>query len=151
MFRVQSVEFTVFQRPAGVLRGPYQGPSVLASEREIFPVIAIGSPVTIRHAARVLAGAICVCGIHAQDVPTATQRVFDTTSRMEIARMEDAKRRAAAEDLRRFHEKMMDFVRAWNDFTNEYVQRGTFNVKKARLVSQAWQKLEREHSWPLPK
>ncbi len=65
--------------------------------------------------------------------------------------MEDAKRRAAAEDLRRFHEKMMEFVKAWNDFTNEYVQRGTFNAKKAKLVAVAWQKLEREQSWPLPK
>ncbi|MBI1788670.1 MAG: hypothetical protein HYR60_14110 [Acidobacteria bacterium] len=61
---------------------------------------------------------------------------------------EEARRRAAAEDLRRLHKKMEEFVQAWNDFTHEYSARGVFNVKKARRVREAWRALEKENTWP---
>jgi hypothetical protein len=64
------------------------------------------------------------------------------------ARMEVARRRAAAEEERRLREKMREFVQAWNDFVHEYTERGTFNIRKARLITQAWRKLEREDTWP---
>ncbi len=66
----------------------------------------------------------------------------------EAARMEEARRRAAREDLRRLHEKMERFVSAWNEFIREYTDRGTFNLKKARTITEAWKKLEREETWP---
>ena len=62
--------------------------------------------------------------------------------------MEEARRRAAREDLRRLHEKLEEFVRAWNDFAAEYTEHGTFNVKKAKRVRRAWEQLEREQMWP---
>ena len=60
----------------------------------------------------------------------------------------DASRMDTAEDLRRLHRSMNEFVRAWNVFALEYTERGTWNVKKAREVRRAWQALERENAWP---
>jgi hypothetical protein len=127
----------------------FDASGMLGSEQR-FSVTATGFHFLIRHGARVL-GAIWTCSILAQDFPARDHRIFDTLPRAGSARMEDARRRADAEDLRRLHEKMMDFVRAWNEFTSEYTERGTFNARKARLVAEAWRKLEREQSWPLAK
>ncbi|MGH9662132.1 MAG: hypothetical protein ACRD96_26520 [Bryobacteraceae bacterium] len=52
-------------------------------------------------------------------------------------------RRAAEEDLRRLHQTMQEFVEAWNDFTAEYIARGTFNARKVKRVREAWTSLER--------
>ena len=59
-----------------------------------------------------------------------------------------ADRRLIAQDARRFEVKMQDLVRAWNSFATEYVDRGTFNIKKAREVGKAWRSLESESPWP---
>jgi hypothetical protein len=64
------------------------------------------------------------------------------------ARMQEARRRAELEELRRLNEKMAAFVRAWNEFTEEYAERGTFNLRKARSITKAWRSLEREETWP---
>lgn len=64
------------------------------------------------------------------------------------ARMEQAQQRAAEYELKRLHELMKDFVDAWNDFVTEYVERGTFNLKKARKVREAWMRLERANAFP---
>lgn len=66
----------------------------------------------------------------------------------DAGRIEEARRRAAQENLRALHQKMEAFVRAWNEFAAEYVERGTFNIKKAKRVREAWRELEREDAWP---
>ena len=66
----------------------------------------------------------------------------------EQARQEEARRRSEKEDLRRLHEKMQSLANAWNAFVGEYVERGTFNLKKARAINEAWRKLERDEFWP---
>ena len=91
--------------------------------------------------AGLLALASCL-PVNPQEIPVRLSEASDT------ARMEEARRRAAQEELRRLHEKMEHFVRAWNDFIREYSERGTFNIRKARAINQAWRKLEREESWP---
>ena len=48
----------------------------------------------------------------------------------------------------RFHQKLAEFIRAFNDFLAEYAGRGTYNIRKARRVREAWRALEREHPWP---
>ena len=55
---------------------------------------------------------------------------------------------AAAEETRRLERRMQDVVRAWNSFATEYVDRGTFNLSKAREVTKAWHKLQSEATWP---
>ena len=70
----------------------------------------------------VLGGVVAVALIQSQELPN---------------------RRAAEEDLRHLHRTMQKFVDAWNDFTAEYVARGTFNAKKAKRVREAWTSLER--------
>ncbi len=55
---------------------------------------------------------------------------------------------ADAEEARRLEGRMEDVVRAWNSFATEYVERGTFNLSKARAVTKAWQKLQSEATWP---
>ena len=77
-----------------------------------------------------------------------SRELRELADRAAEARLEDARRRTAQEDLRRLHQRMEEFVRAWNDFALEYVERGTFNVKKARSVRRAWERLEREGVWP---
>ncbi len=77
--------------------------------------------------------------------PAAAQDLRDSS---DAVHMEEARRRAAQEDLRRMHEKMREFVRVWNDFVYEYSERGTFNIKKAKQITSAWRKLEREGTWP---
>jgi hypothetical protein len=72
-------------------------------------------------------------------------------SPFEIAKLptaEAAGTRAAAEETRRLEKRMEDVVRAWNSFATEYVDRGTFNLSKARAVTKAWQKLQSEATWP---
>jgi hypothetical protein len=56
--------------------------------------------------------------------------------------------RVNADEARRLEKRMQDVVRAWNSFATEYVQRGTFNLSKAREVTKAWQKLQSEATWP---
>jgi len=59
-----------------------------------------------------------------------------------------AARRQGDEDTRRFEARVQDLVRAWNSFALEYVDRGTFNVRKARDVNKAWRSLQGETTWP---
>lgn len=66
----------------------------------------------------------------------------------EQARQEQARRRSEKEDLRRLNEKMQNLASAWNAFVGEYTERGTFNLKKARAINEAWRKLERDEFWP---
>jgi hypothetical protein len=61
---------------------------------------------------------------------------------------EPATSRASVEEARRLEMRMQDVVRAWNSFANEYVDRGTFNLRKAREVTKAWRKLQSEATWP---
>ena len=77
----------------------------------------------------------------------ALQQLADGT-KSAVSRQAAAERRAAAEAERQLHERMADFVRAWNDFTEEYTTRGTFNLKKARAVNTAWGKLQHDENWP---
>jgi hypothetical protein len=102
-------------------------------------VTLIRSKLVIRFVpACVLAAALCF----AQQIPDRL------TESSEATRMEEARRRAVREDLRRLHERMEHFVAAWNEFIREYADRGTFNLKKARTTTEAWRKLEREETWP---
>jgi hypothetical protein len=57
-------------------------------------------------------------------------------------------RRQIADDTRRFESRVQDLVRAWNSFAVEYVDRGTFNLRKAREVNKAWRSLQSEAAWP---
>jgi len=82
-----------------------------------------------------------------QDRWKALQRLADGINDDSVRRSA-AERRAAEESLRQLHEKLAEFVRAWNDFTEEYTVRGTFNLKKARAVNAAWMKLQHDESWP---
>lgn len=88
------------------------------------------------------AGALAAWLCFAQQIPVHLSGGSDAV------RMEEARRRAAREDLRRLHQKMERFVSAWNEFVREYAERGTFNLKKARSINDAWRKLEREETWP---
>ncbi|MBI2680570.1 MAG: hypothetical protein HYX25_06125 [Candidatus Solibacter usitatus] len=65
-----------------------------------------------------------------------------------VRRSEPAHSRAAAEEARLLEMRMQDVVRAWNSFAMEYVDRGTFNLRKAREVTKAWRKLQSEATWP---
>jgi len=87
--------------------------------------------------------ACLLCGpLVAQDPPLVPSA--------DSVRMEAARRRAAAEEERRLREKMAEFVRAWNDFVQEYTGRGAFNIRKARRITRAWRRLEREGGRPKP-
>lgn len=66
----------------------------------------------------------------------------------EPARLEEAQRRAAEYELKRLHQLMREFVEAWNELVAEYAERGTFNLKKARKVREAWMRLERANALP---
>jgi hypothetical protein len=61
---------------------------------------------------------------------------------------EPATSRGEVEEARRLKMRMQDVVRAWNSFATEYVDRGTFNLRKAREVTRAWRKLQSEATWP---
>lgn len=63
------------------------------------------------------------------------------------ADMETAKRRAEQEEKRQFELRLRDFVEAWNEWSREYTDRGTFNLKKARKASALFEKLQ-DHGWP---
>jgi len=110
-------------------------------------------PAVLVHAALVLA--LQSPGAQAQKPSTAgeqdrwkaLQRLADGINDDSVRRSA-AERRAAEESLRQLHEKLAEFVRAWNDFTEEYAVRGTFNLKKARAVNAAWMKLQHDESWP---
>jgi hypothetical protein len=100
---------------------------------------------------------VCAAGtglsvqMYSQDIKdkrAASERIFENlSSRADAARMETARRRAAAEQQREVNERLSEFVAAWNDFIAEYGERGTFNAKKAKRMRQAWSALERANLW----
>jgi hypothetical protein len=65
-----------------------------------------------------------------------------------VRKSEPASSRAGAEEAHRLERRMQAVVRAWNSFATEYVDRGTFNLSKAREVTKAWQQLQSEATWP---
>ncbi|MBK9171054.1 MAG: hypothetical protein IPM24_26845 [Bryobacterales bacterium] len=69
-------------------------------------------------------------------------RVWAEMQRRDSSRRVAAERRAAAEEVRRFHEAASAFAEAWNAFAAEYLERGTLNVRKLKEVRKAWRRLE---------
>ncbi len=71
----------------------------------------------------------------------------------EIQAREAARERARRADQqwreRYFLQQAEEFVRAWNDFAEQY-NRGTFDLRKARRVSDAFRKMERAGGWLAP-
>lgn len=55
-----------------------------------------------------------------------------------------AQRRAAAVEAHQFELRLADFARVWNDFVQEYNDKRTYNVKKAKALARALKKLESE-------
>ena len=55
----------------------------------------------------------------------------------------------AAEQWReqQFLQRAKEFVRAWNDFVEDY-NHNRFDIRKARKLSEAFRKLERAGGWP---
>lgn len=62
---------------------------------------------------------------------------------IETQRIQQATRRAQAYEAQRQDALIQDFVDAWNEFAKEWVDKGTYNVKKAKKVRITWEKLER--------
>jgi hypothetical protein len=97
------------------------------------------------------AGAGLSVQMYSQDIKdnrAAYERIFeDLSGRADAARMETARRRAAAEQQREVNDRLAEFVAAWNDFIAEYGERGTFNARKAKRMRQAWSALERANLW----
>ena len=58
------------------------------------------------------------------------------------ARREVEERKAAEFEKQRFEAEMNSFVLAWNEFANEYIEKKTFNLKKARSLAKAMRKME---------
>lgn len=86
---------------------------------------------------RVVRTAVCALAVVCL---SAGQTAPDPT---EIQRIQHAARRAQAYEAQRQNAVIQDFVDAWNDFAKEWVDKGTYNVKKARKVRLTWEKLER--------
>jgi hypothetical protein len=53
-----------------------------------------------------------------------------------------ARRRAAAYEAHQFEVRLAEFARVWNDFVQEYSDKGTYNLKKAKSLSRALKKLQ---------
>lgn len=68
--------------------------------------------------------------------------------RREAAIVDQATRRAAKQEAREFESAVREFVEAWNRFAAEYRERGAFNLKKAKAVSDAWRRIEKQQGWP---
>ncbi len=81
-------------------------------------------------------------GVFSAGLAAAQMLMNDIPARPNEAKMEGARRRAAAFEDKQFRERMNQFAAAWNLFINEYQDRGTFNVKKAKAVQHAWKSIE---------
>jgi len=55
---------------------------------------------------------------------------------------EVTRRRAAAYEAHQFEARLAEFAHAWNNFVQEYSDKGTYNLKKARSLSRALKKLQ---------
>jgi RNA polymerase-interacting CarD/CdnL/TRCF family regulator len=58
------------------------------------------------------------------------------------------KRREAQDKERQFLMKAEKRVQSWTALAHEYNEKGTFNVKKAGEVSEAFHDLEKTEGWP---
>ena len=77
--------------------------------------------------------------------PVVTGRLPDAlTSGRDDEGMEEARRKAAGYEAGRFVEQMNEFAIKWNAFANEYRDKGTFNVKKARELGREMRRIEKE-------
>jgi translation initiation factor 2B subunit (eIF-2B alpha/beta/delta family) len=71
------------------------------------------------------------------------RRVMESQQDQSDSQIEDAaRRRAAAYEVHQFEVHLAEFADAWNDFVKEYSDKGTYNLKKAKLLSKALKKLQ---------
>lgn len=63
------------------------------------------------------------------------------------AKFEAAKRRAAADAKKHFDGKLLEFTQAWNDLTEEYSTKGTWNRKKAKAVIERFEQAVKDAGW----
>jgi flagellar biosynthesis/type III secretory pathway protein FliH len=71
------------------------------------------------------------------------RRALESQQDQTDSQAEDAaRRRAAAFEAHQFEVHLAEFAHAWNDFVKEYSDKGTYNLKKAKLLSKALKNLQ---------